>query len=555
MNLSIICVFQDQQDLIEPLLKELYTMINPSFEVIIIDDGSRDGTFEQIQQVSKRFDHDATTILRHEEALGKGTSLNKAASIASKDILWLVDRVDHINAAGLSENLNYLIEKGYQGLIMSEEPIHQEVETWVENINNGNLLSNEYYLWNWSAIPQHQRFFNPFQSDLHCIELSIRLAAQTKIVQAPLCFETVTNKNRLSAISSNRAEILMSLFRERKVSVEQSDLLLSQLKLREKKFGIDTTNRNTGDLIYEAKALIAEGYNSDALDICNKLHELYPENVEVITLKIQVLNRLHRYVEAAELKYEINQRYGINLAIPKATPKITLVVPDEITAEDDISLVQKKVFPPPLAQLLISPPDETIAVNQQEDLPDTLFVSNEPPVEPLEPETISTEELLSADIIEDTAWESDSALLDEIANEIELELVYPKTEIADVSDNESLEQNTFVLSLDVDLATEEEVLLVGDDEKADLDEAHVQLPADEEATPIQAEEEFKQALADEEEVNATEAGEITEVFDEVDLAVDVEVDVEVGVEDDVENEAVLEEANVLDNLENNDVDE
>lgn len=427
MNLSIICVFHDQQDLVESSLQAIFAIINEKFELIIIDDGSTDGTYEQILATSKPYNSDSITILRHESSLGKGISFNKAASLASKDILWLVERVDQINPVVLKQHLRQITKNGYQGLLLSEEPLYQEIETWVENINNGYLLSNEHYLWNWKAIPQHHRFFNPYQSDLHCIELSIRLATQSKIVQAPLFFEPVINKNRLSTISSNRAEILVSLFRERKVSVEQSDLLLSQLKLRDKKFGVDTTNRDTGDLIYEAKALIAEGYNSDALDICNKLHELYPDNVEVITLKIQVLNRLHRYVEAAELKYEINHRYGINLAIPKATPKISLVVPDEITAEDDASLVQKKVFPPPLEQLLISPPDSIDDIHPIEDLPES---EESPSLEEVEHEPAVTSSVEPQTIeIRDTEWESDNDLIDEIALELESELVRPRTDV------------------------------------------------------------------------------------------------------------------------------
>jgi glycosyltransferase involved in cell wall biosynthesis len=367
MKLTVICVFQNQKDNIEPTLTALYEAEGYPFEVVVINDASNDQSRDVIQSLYDYYQHEHTFIIDHEEPHGKGNSLNEATHLANGEVIWLVDRIDKVHVDAIRSQVDRLIESSALCMLMGNGHLPDDIETWIEQINNSRLLSNENFLWKWKSVPQKQRFFNPYQSDFHATEAAIRICGRDKILLGETCFESKSTMGRMAGISSNRAEILISLFRERKLSIEQADLLMSQLKLKEKKLTVDTNNRTMGELLDEARAFLHEGYNIDALEICNKLLEKYPDNLEVLTLMVQVLNRMNRYVEAAELKHSIHQRFGFDLNIPKAGERRPV---EKIATEVDRN--PSPVRPVPIApiveapsarlsQLLTQPPDGSTA--------------------------------------------------------------------------------------------------------------------------------------------------------------------------------------------------
>jgi GT2 family glycosyltransferase len=318
MKLTVICVFHNQKDNIEPTLTALYEAEGYPFEVVVINDASNDQSRDVIQSLYDYYQHEHTYIIDHDEPHGKGNSLNEATQLANGQVIWIVDRIDKVHVDILKQEVERLIESPALYTLMGADQLPDDIEGWIEQINNSRLLTSENYLWKWKSVPHEQRFFNPYQSDFHTTEAAIRIGARDKMIVGETCFISKSTVGRMAGISSNRAEILISLFRERKLSIEQADLLMSQLKLKEKKLTVDTNSRSMGELLDEARAYLHEGYNIDALEICNKLLEKYIDNLEVLTLKVQVLNRMKRYVEAAEIKHSIQQRYGVDLNIPKA---------------------------------------------------------------------------------------------------------------------------------------------------------------------------------------------------------------------------------------------
>jgi GT2 family glycosyltransferase len=318
MKLTVICVFHNQKDHIESTLTALYEAEGLPFEVIIVEDGSTDNGRDIIHSVYQYYEHEKTFIFEHDEQIGKGNCLNEAVLEATGDIIWLVDRIDKLHVDSLKKNIELFEKSSSLCLLMDDAFLPDDIESWIEIINNGHLHRNEHFLWKWKQVPKKQRFFNPYQSDFHAIEAAIRIADRDKMMLGSSCFESKTASGRMAGVSANRAEVLMSLFRERKLSVEQTDLLMSQLKLKEKKLSVDTAHRSVEDLLDEARAYLREGYNIDALEIVNKLLEKSPDNIEVLSFKVQVLNRLNRYVEASELKHKMQSQFGISLQIPKA---------------------------------------------------------------------------------------------------------------------------------------------------------------------------------------------------------------------------------------------
>lgn len=364
MKLTVICFFQNQKDNIEPTLTALYEAVGYPFEVVVINDASNDQSRDVIQSLYDYYQHEHTFILDHDEPHGKGNSLNEASQLANGQVIWLVDRIDKVDINMLEQEVDRLIESPALCTLMGTEHLPNDIDGWIEQINNSRLLNSENYLWKWKSVPHKQRFFNPYQSDFHATEVAIRIGALDKMILGESCFVSKNSVGRMAGISSNRAEILISLFRERKLSIEQADLLMSQLKLKEKKLTIDTNSRSMGELLDDARAFLHEGYNMDALEISNKLLEKYTDNLEVLTLKVQVLNRMKRYVEAAEIKHSIQHRYGVDLNIPKAIErKIADRVLDAPTVEPPVAqpitpvITHFEVSSARMSQLLTQPPD------------------------------------------------------------------------------------------------------------------------------------------------------------------------------------------------------
>lgn len=397
MKLTVICVFHNQKDNIEPTLTALYEADGYPFEVVIINDASNDQGRDVIQSLYDYYRHEHTFIIDHDEPHGKGNCLNEATQLATGDVIWLVDRIDKVNVDVLAREVDRLIESQAMCLLMGEERLPEDIEGWVEQVNNSRLLTNENYLWKWKSVPPKQRFFNPYQSDYHATEAAIRIAGRDGLILGEHCYEAKSTMGRLAGISSNRAEILISLFRERKLGVEQADLLLSQLKLKEKRPSIDTTTRTTEELLDGARAFLHEGYNIDALEICDKLLEKNPGNRDVLMLKVQVLNRLNRYVEAAELKHRILHQFGYDISIPKAGDRRLTDKPPAASSVDNAGSAATMPSPPTaasveapsarLSQLLTKPPEqeqdarsETREQEQEQrhDTPDALDASVAP---------------------------------------------------------------------------------------------------------------------------------------------------------------------------------
>ena len=58
-------------------------------EIIIVDDGSTDGTFEQLKEIDGKFDN--VNVLVHEKNLGKGAALRTGFAAASGEIIIIQD--------------------------------------------------------------------------------------------------------------------------------------------------------------------------------------------------------------------------------------------------------------------------------------------------------------------------------------------------------------------------------------------------------------------------------------------------------------------------------
>ena len=85
MSYSIIIPIYNEKLVLPELIKKLYNL-NKGFQIIIVDDGSNDGTSELLEIHSDRF-----SIIQNIENIGKGASIRKGINIAISENIILID--------------------------------------------------------------------------------------------------------------------------------------------------------------------------------------------------------------------------------------------------------------------------------------------------------------------------------------------------------------------------------------------------------------------------------------------------------------------------------
>lgn len=95
----IIPTFNNAQ-LIQRCISSIQDQISSADKIIIVDDGSSDGTYEKLKE---RFNHDSNIIILNQKNAGSGAARNKGIDQAQSEYLWFVDSDDFIEKGAVQE--------------------------------------------------------------------------------------------------------------------------------------------------------------------------------------------------------------------------------------------------------------------------------------------------------------------------------------------------------------------------------------------------------------------------------------------------------------------
>jgi glycosyltransferase involved in cell wall biosynthesis len=87
MNLSVIIPVYNEKNTVRELVRRVQAM-NLAYEIVIVDDGSKDGTREILAELDKK---DKVRVILHEKNQGKGAAVRTGINAAVGDIMLIQD--------------------------------------------------------------------------------------------------------------------------------------------------------------------------------------------------------------------------------------------------------------------------------------------------------------------------------------------------------------------------------------------------------------------------------------------------------------------------------
>ncbi len=326
IGISVITTFHDRVLDAEELLTGIYELISAQDEVIIIDDASSDQTSDIIASVVENSGHENTFFLDNASRRGRGTSLQHALEETSRDLIWMVDQPlfpdrDFLDAAaGLLRSTDSL------SVIMGGFSVPKDVEGWLSLLKKGKFPPDSAFLWNKKAIPSHHFFVSPYWSGFHATELALRLSNKGAFITA----DSPMDWPEKPVDSQIKRRFLTHLLGSGGIEDEWISEITSILTTLVSAPTEEVKEGEPERLIAEAERLNAQGNAVAALEKLEELLRLLPTHEEARKLKVTLLNKMRRYVEAAELKHKIQQE----------TPESDSEEAEDFEIEEDIASVE-----------------------------------------------------------------------------------------------------------------------------------------------------------------------------------------------------------------------
>lgn len=325
-KLSIVAVFDDRQDVIEPALTALLECEKLDHELNIIYDGTQDIGRETIQSLLEYYQKDDVFFYDHEQPQGIGSSINEGLFNSNGSIIWLVRDLETLDEERLGTLCNKLAESGAAccGVLPDSDA---DILTLLDD---STPAKEQSFLWNRNAFKDDDFFFSQFLSDFHNTELFLRLLPDYYLpvaepfVKTTGMYQPEKNKNVYQ-------EVLFSMLRSNLFEDAQKrhfmdllrEILFQTPDDAAKSARVETTeNEVNGEtdpvmealeedesypepeyILTEAQRERQLGNFSRALAIVREGLEYHEDHDELKKFQIELLERLGRYVEASELKH------------------------------------------------------------------------------------------------------------------------------------------------------------------------------------------------------------------------------------------------------------
>ena len=299
-KLSVICVFRNKKEWIEPTLKALYAIHRTPCEFIFIDDGSTDGSAEAIRSLVEFYQHNQTFFFEQEVSRGRGNSLNSAIEHARGRFLWIPENVHSINRERLLQAIETLQKSEAHVAIGMDDHLPEDPLDWLRMLQNDRLPFDRHYLFDLRKIRPGRIYTDPHWTTRHATEWAIRIQPDANPVRVAPFSEG--NDDQLFMDDRSKKECVLALLRVPELSLSGQEKAFRMLRT----FGhtdFEEEAESLEPLYHEARELYKSGNSVAALELLNRILASEPGHRRARNFKVEILERLRRYVEASEVKH------------------------------------------------------------------------------------------------------------------------------------------------------------------------------------------------------------------------------------------------------------
>jgi len=301
--LSVAIVVQNQRDIIETTLSSLYELSSVPFELFIIDDDSTDGSDEVIQSLVDYYQHEQTFYFSHKTKAGRGNALNEALLQCDGQLFWAPETIQQINENELAKRLEQLASSTNAAMLQQHQ-LPGNHQQWMDRIHRRNWPQDGTFIWNLSVIDATNRFFNPYLQQYHGMELAARLGDLSFLTSDLRWYQPSSFLDAPKLNAGIRQEVLLTILRQIHEHNSARKSVLDTLAV----LGDKTQSKSfDNDLLNEAVQMMKDGRFNAALELVETYLKDSPDHTEARKLKIRILEKKRRFVEASELKHEFSK--------------------------------------------------------------------------------------------------------------------------------------------------------------------------------------------------------------------------------------------------------
>lgn len=301
--LTVSIVVQNHRDVIESTLTSLYEISGIPFELFLIDDGSTDNSDEVIQSVLDYYQHEQTFYFIHEKSAGLGNSLNEILLQRNGRLFWAPQTISKIDTEQLSLRLEQLTESTDSVLALQNHKLPATSQEWSKLIQQKNWPQNGSFIWDFSALSTGNRFFNPYLKEFHGLELAARLGNISSIKSTNSWFAPSSLFEAPEPDFTLRQELLLTLLRRADLGGRTRETIFEAIQ----KLPVKSKKSYDNKRLNEAVQRKQDGRFNSALELIEEVLENNPSHSGARNLKIKILEKKRRYVEASELKHQVSK--------------------------------------------------------------------------------------------------------------------------------------------------------------------------------------------------------------------------------------------------------